>query len=1060
MKNIYIYISLTISMLLLGTIHSNGQIVKVSLSGNNLCNNYLEVGIYVRASDFSTVDFEMGSTSFFFNYDPAIASFVSYTPVEFNETTSTVAAGANWIDQAISNDGECGLLSLVLQKEDGGANNYELNKVDMILVGTVLMQFVNGEADPDIRINDRFTLFNSDTPNDGTAMIPVEDYPKVQNYTCSNNCTPAVVTNISTNSTSCSQSTGLIAISFPDHPTRTGIEFSLDGGFTFPFYSPDDVGTYEIVGLSAATFDLWVRWGDDSCPYNLGPVSINAANGPNATLAAIENACGSQATGSVILEFLDDPNRTNIEFSLDGGLNYPYTSPDDLLALNIPDLAAGTYDLWVRWGNDECPVDMGNLVIYANDQPEVTSFRDYDVCDANDLGSFEFEFEDHPSYSNIQFSIDGGLTYPYTSPDNVGTYTIDGLALNTYAVWSRWDNGNCPIDLGSQTLSIKEAPIATIIYESNCISNNEGELVFNFPDNADRGGIQLSIDGGQTYQYTADDVGIYTFNNLPVGIYDCWVRWGDNECPTFIEKVTLATSEITENGDFSNLDEEWDVYINAEATADYLYTDQLFSVDIIDPGSSIWHTQLIQYDVPIVNGHSYQITFKARADAEREMLVQVAQNGPDDYSGYYNQWTILTQEWQSYTYNFVSDSTDAFTRLNFHMGIENIDVQLDDISMIDLDDNIEVVKNGNFDNGGDFWSVYVNVEAEATHDYVDELFSIDVIDPGSLSWHVQLIQHEVPIIDGHNYQVSFRGRSEIDRQIRFYVAQNGPDIWTAYFYDEPLLTEQWQSYTYTFTSDSTDAYARLVFDLGLEAIDVQLDDVEVIDLDCGQTAAWVTPQLCLALEGPYDAANDMMNNTLQQTSNLPDVQPYSLWGYEGNEGLGWTAADYPAGTVDWVLVSFRTGPSASTEIAQTAAILQQDGCLFFPNPNVLSADAASAVYVVVEHRNHIAAMTPSPVNIVNTTLTYDFRLSDGYNDAASSGQKQLANGTWAMFAGDCDQSNPSGYDINGQDKAVWEISNGFFNDYFIPDINMDGDVNGADKALWNGNNGIFSSVPK
>lgn len=513
MKNIYLYISMTMVLLFAGTIHSSGQIVKVSLSGNNLCNNYLEVGIYVQASDFSTADFEIGSSSFFFNYNPAIVSYVSYTPVEFNATTSSTAAGANWIDQAMSNDGECGLLNLVLQKEDGGFNNYELNKTSPVLVGTVLMEFVNGEADPDIQINQRFTMFNSGQTNDGTAMVAIEDYPKVQNYTCANNCTAAVITNINTNSTSCSQSSGLIAISFPDAPNRTNIEFSIDGGFTFPFNTLDDVGTYEITGLSAATFDLWVRWGDDSCPYNLGPVSINATNGPEAALSSIESACGDQANGSLILEFIDNPNRTDIEFSLDGGLNYAYSTQDDLLTLNIVGLAAGTYDLWVRWGNDECPVDMEDPTIYANDPPEVVT-ANYDICGLTTAGSIVFDFTDLPSQNSIEFSLDGGNTYPYTINDNLLSLAVDNLSVGTYDAWARWGDGQCAIDLGGITIGNDTAPTATVTQDNACADSDEGEIRFEFVDDPNRTGIQFSINGGLSYQYIADNSATYTFGGL------------------------------------------------------------------------------------------------------------------------------------------------------------------------------------------------------------------------------------------------------------------------------------------------------------------------------------------------------------------------------------------------------------------------------------------------------------------------------------------------------------------------------------------------------------------
>jgi len=118
------------------------------------------------------------------------------------------------------------------------------------------------------------------------------------------------------------------------------------------------------------------------------------------------------------------------------------------------------------------------------------------------------------------------------------------------------------------------------------------------------------------------------------------------------------------------------------------------------------------------------------------------------------------------------------------------------------------------------------------------------------------------------------------------------------------------------------------------------------------------------------------------------------------------------------------------------------------------------LYVVVEHRNHIGVMTPQPVNIVNGTLTYDFRAAESYRDPTSFGQKQLPTGEWVMFAGDADQSDFPSFDITGTDKTVWFDNNGVFDYYISPDFNLDGDINGEDKLLWFDNNGISSRVPK
>jgi len=193
----------------------------------------------------------------------------------------------------------------------------------------------------------------------------------------------------------------------------------------------------------------------------------------------------------------------------------------------------------------------------------------------------------------------------------------------------------------------------------------------------------------------------------------------------------------------------------------------------------------------------------------------------------------------------------------------------------------------------------------------------------------------------------------------------------------------------------------------------------------------------------------------------PAGQPYNIapWSYTGTEGADWTDADYTGDEVDWILVSFRTGIAKNTEVAMTAALLQKDGHIQFPDRCALPS-ATGALYVVIEHRNHMGIMSPTPVNIVNNVLTYDFRASDSYKDGTSFGQKQFTTGTWGMFAGDANQFDFPSYDIQGADKFVWSANNGVFDYYLLSDFNLDGDVNGLDKTIWFYNNGISSRVPK
>lgn len=253
--------------------------------------------------------------------------------------------------------------------------------------------------------------------------------------------------------------------------------------------------------------------------------------------------------------------------------------------------------------------------------------------------------------------------------------------------------------------------------------------------------------------------------------------------------------------------------------------------------------------------------------------------------------------------------------------------------------------------------------------------------------------------------------------------------------------------------------------------DIQIYEVEITDQ---ANEGFVDIQVSVLLEGAYDLALGEMKTTQNTLRGLlpgqiptdPSFpatapgQPYNTapWYYLGREGLGWTAANYSTDVVDWILVSFRTDIQKSTEIARTAAILNKDGAVDFPDCTVLPA-GTSDVYIIVEHRNHMGVMSPTPIPVVNGILSYNFQASDSYK-TTGFGQKQLAPTLWAMFTGDADQSDLPSYDITGQDKILWNAENGSFYQYSPADFNLDGDINGADRTLLNANNGIYSTVLK
>ncbi len=217
----------------------------------------------------------------------------------------------------------------------------------------------------------------------------------------------------------------------------------------------------------------------------------------------------------------------------------------------------------------------------------------------------------------------------------------------------------------------------------------------------------------------------------------------------------------------------------------------------------------------------------------------------------------------------------------------------------------------------------------------------------------------------------------------------------------------------------------------------------------------------VCLEGVYDLNTNTMSTFLWQADLLPNGQPYAFspWNYAGTEGQGWGKSNYPSTTVDWVLVSFRTGISKGSEVHQTAALLLEDGHLYFPNQRILDSNLGSAFYIFIQHRNHMGILSSQAISPVNGTITIDFCVMNSMT-TNGLGQKELSPGQWVMYAGDGDQTSDIGFDVNGQDYASWSIQNGLFDLYSSFDFNLDSDINAQDRILWSKNNGVYSQIER
>ncbi len=208
----------------------------------------------------------------------------------------------------------------------------------------------------------------------------------------------------------------------------------------------------------------------------------------------------------------------------------------------------------------------------------------------------------------------------------------------------------------------------------------------------------------------------------------------------------------------------------------------------------------------------------------------------------------------------------------------------------------------------------------------------------------------------------------------------------------------------------------------------------------------------ILLEGPHSGGG-VMSTQLRTDGVIPLSQPYTgaPWNYTGTESVG----TIPAGVVDWVLLGLRTGTSGASLASRRAAFLKSDGTvvdLDGSSPVAFSGVPLGDYFVVVRHRNHVAAMTATarPMNAPADSCDFTTGLGKYFGGSA----KSLGGGRWAIFSGDYSGDGfIDASDFTGPDNEI------FLSGYRRADLNLDGFIDASDFSFPDNNIFIGSNVP-
>ncbi len=335
--------------------------------------------------------------------------------------------------------------------------------------------------------------------------------------------------------------------------------------------------------------------------------------------------------------------------------------------------------------------------------------------------------------------------------------------------------------------------------------------------------------------------------------------------PVLFAQGFLFAQEVTEmllnNGFNSNLD-NWELYVSGanEASINLDNTgvitgDNSVHVYVQDAYNSYpsGRIQLNQHNIigGLEAGREYSISFKIKSDKNVNNCFWTIYDEPNYNSGYYEyDWiTLEANNVVSYSYNFIAGDTDPSVYFAFDFAafeIDDVNLWIDDVSMIRIPQGEELITNNYFDNGTANWQLSTTDGGTASFDintegYItgDNSVHVNVINALNSypSGRIQLTQHNLPngLEEGELYYLTFKIESSEDIN-NFY--------WT--LYDDPNGLEQYYNWgqvflksgrtvvvSKTFAANATDPTIYLSFDFAAfeqDNVDIYIDDVHFIKL--------------------------------------------------------------------------------------------------------------------------------------------------------------------------------------------------------------------------------------
>lgn len=135
------------------------------------------------------------------------------------------------------------------------------------------------------------------------------------------------------------------------------------------------------------------------------------------------------------------------------------------------------------------------------------------------------------------------------------------------------------------------------------------------------------------------------------------------------------TGNYITNGDFQDASidlsgqEDWQFLLTQNGAGDAKIADNMIEITSEAQGDVDYSVQLVHWDIPFYKGHTYRVSFDAKASEERKIITAVTAPYVDWIRYYPDTDLTVTTEWQTFSYEFEMEAKDdARGRLEFNLG--------------------------------------------------------------------------------------------------------------------------------------------------------------------------------------------------------------------------------------------------------------------------------------------------------------------------------------------------------------------------------------------------------